>query len=106
MKKLNLYDNNLGDDATSHISTCLSKIEELDIRSCNISTSGIKSISDAISKQPEPKPRVYGLYCHFNENDRSYSMKNTEATHLRGHCQAQARHQAECFKIIWLMLES
>ncbi|XP_076812212.1 uncharacterized protein LOC143459118 [Clavelina lepadiformis] len=58
MKKLNLRDNNLGDDAASHISTCLSKIEELDIGQCNISASGIKSISDAISKLPEPMKKL------------------------------------------------
>ncbi|CAK8688609.1 unnamed protein product [Clavelina lepadiformis] len=54
MKKLNLRGNNLGDDGASHISFCLSKIEELDIRWCKISASGIKSISDAISKLPKP----------------------------------------------------
>ena len=54
MKKLDLSGNNLGDDGASHISTCLSKIEELDIGECKISASGIKSISDAISKLPEP----------------------------------------------------
>ncbi|CAK8688529.1 unnamed protein product [Clavelina lepadiformis] len=58
MKKLNLWSNNLGDDGASHISTCLSKIEELNIGLCDISASGIKCISDAISKLPEPKPRV------------------------------------------------
>ncbi|CAK8688629.1 unnamed protein product [Clavelina lepadiformis] len=54
MKKLNIRCNNLGDDGAFHISTCLSKIEELDIGECKISASGIKSISDAISKLPEP----------------------------------------------------
>ncbi|CAK8688548.1 unnamed protein product [Clavelina lepadiformis] len=54
MKKLDLYSNNLGDDGASHISTCLSKIEELDISWCKIRASGIKSISDVISKLPEP----------------------------------------------------
>ncbi|CAK8688542.1 unnamed protein product [Clavelina lepadiformis] len=54
MKKLDLYGNNLGDDGASHISTCLSKIEELHIGECDISASGIKCISDAISKLPEP----------------------------------------------------
>ncbi|CAK8688624.1 unnamed protein product [Clavelina lepadiformis] len=54
MKKLNFFNSNLGDDEASHISTCLSKIEELDISLCNISASGVKSISDAISKLPEP----------------------------------------------------
>ncbi|CAK8688539.1 unnamed protein product [Clavelina lepadiformis] len=58
MKKLNLHDNDLGDDGASHISTCLSKIEKLNIGRCEISASGIKSISDAISKLPEPVKRV------------------------------------------------
>ncbi|CAK8688537.1 unnamed protein product [Clavelina lepadiformis] len=55
MKKLNLSSNNLGDDGASHISTCLSKIEKLHIGWCEISASGIESISDAISKLPEPE---------------------------------------------------
>ncbi|XP_076814446.1 uncharacterized protein LOC143460723 [Clavelina lepadiformis] len=59
MKKLNLSFNNLGDDGASHISTCLSKIEELNIGRCNISATGIKSISDAISKLPEPMKKLY-----------------------------------------------
>ncbi|CAK8688620.1 unnamed protein product [Clavelina lepadiformis] len=75
MKKLVLSGNNLRDDGASHISTCLSKIEELDIGECKISVSGIKSISDAISKLPEPV-----------------------TNHLRDHYQAQARHQAECLR--------
>ncbi|CAK8688531.1 unnamed protein product [Clavelina lepadiformis] len=54
MKKLSLWGNDFGDDGASHISTCLSKIEELNIGECNINASGIKSISDAISKLPEP----------------------------------------------------
>ncbi|CAK8688614.1 unnamed protein product [Clavelina lepadiformis] len=54
MKKLNLSFNNLGDDGASHISTCLSKIKELRIGRCKIRASGIKSISNAISKLPEP----------------------------------------------------
>ncbi|CAK8688619.1 unnamed protein product [Clavelina lepadiformis] len=53
-KKLVLRGNNLGDYGASHISTCLSKIEELHIGECKISAFGIKSISDAISKLPEP----------------------------------------------------
>ncbi|CAK8688634.1 unnamed protein product [Clavelina lepadiformis] len=58
MKKLSLRGYDLGDDRASHISTCLSKIEELHIRLCNISASGIKSISDAISKLPEPMKKL------------------------------------------------
>ncbi|XP_076814454.1 NACHT, LRR and PYD domains-containing protein 5-like isoform X2 [Clavelina lepadiformis] len=58
MKKLDLHNNDLGDDGASHISTCLSKIEELDIGYCKISASGIKSISDAISKLPEPMKKL------------------------------------------------
>ncbi|CAK8688610.1 unnamed protein product [Clavelina lepadiformis] len=58
MKKLHLDHNNLGDDGASHISTCLSKIKELRIGRCKIRASGIKSISDAISKLPEPIDRL------------------------------------------------
>ncbi|XP_076812209.1 NACHT, LRR and PYD domains-containing protein 5-like [Clavelina lepadiformis] len=65
MKTLDLWNSNLGDIGASHISTCLSKIEELNISRCKISASGIKSISDAISKLPEPKPRVDGLDWQF-----------------------------------------
>ncbi|CAK8688535.1 unnamed protein product [Clavelina lepadiformis] len=65
MKWLSLYRNDLGDDGASHISTCLSKIEELNIGRCKISATGIKSISDAISKLPEPKPKVVGLDWKF-----------------------------------------
>ncbi|CAK8688618.1 unnamed protein product [Clavelina lepadiformis] len=54
LKKINISNNNLGDDEASHISTCLSNIEKLRIGKCKISASGIKSISDAISKLPEP----------------------------------------------------
>ncbi|CAK8688550.1 unnamed protein product [Clavelina lepadiformis] len=61
MKKLDLHSNYFGDDGAFHISTCLSKIEELDVGGCNISASGMKSISDAISKLPEPGLRTYSL---------------------------------------------
>ncbi|CAK8688615.1 unnamed protein product [Clavelina lepadiformis] len=72
MKKLNLYDNNLGDIGASHISTCLSKIEELDISLCNISASGIKSISDAISKLSEPMKKLNLSYNYLGDYGASH----------------------------------
>ncbi|CAK8688530.1 unnamed protein product [Clavelina lepadiformis] len=63
MKGLSLRGNNFGNDGASHISTCLSKIEELYICQCNINASGIKSISDAISKLPEPPFRLVRAIC-------------------------------------------
>ncbi|CAK8688547.1 unnamed protein product [Clavelina lepadiformis] len=72
MKKLDLHDNDLGDDGASHISTCLSKIEELDISWCKISASGIKSISDAISKLPEPMKKLDLHHNDFGDDGASH----------------------------------
>ena len=54
MEKLDLSGNNFGDEGTAYLSKFSHKIRRLHIRDCNITSDGIKLLSEAITKMKEP----------------------------------------------------
>ena len=54
MKRLEVYANPINDEGACHLSTCISLIEELHIRKCNITDKGVKMLATAIKKLRKP----------------------------------------------------
>ena len=54
MDKLDLFNNKLGDEEMVHLSKCIHKVKRLDLRRCELTSNGMKHLSDAIMKLDEP----------------------------------------------------
>ena len=64
MKLLNLSGNQISDEGARHLSTCISKTEELRIRNCDITDKGMKTLAAAI-KDLGILVKFISVFVHF-----------------------------------------
>ena len=54
MKRLNVSDNQINDEGARHLSTCMTRMEKLCLRNCDITEENLKMLSSAIKNLREP----------------------------------------------------
>ena len=54
MEELSFKHYTLDDETMAHLSKCIHKVKRLDLSDCNISSNGVKQLSDAIMMLNEP----------------------------------------------------
>ena len=65
MKLLDVYGNPINDEGARHLSTCISMIEELHIRYCNMTDKAVKMLATAIKKLRKPVMFI-SEFVHFH----------------------------------------